>query len=422
MNTVIVGAQWGDEGKGKIVDFLTEDADVVIRAQGGNNAGHTVIANGEKYVLHLVPSGILWPDKTNIIGNGVVLDPFGLLEELDTLRGQGVVISSDNLAISEGAHLVLPYHRGLDRRRESNRGQRKIGTTGRGIGPSYGDKVDRTGLRVADFNQPDRLMEKLAAKVEEANLIFESVGEEKLNLKEIGDQLLDAAEKLSPHVRNCVTYAHEQIQAGKSLLFEGAQGTYLDIDHGTFPFVTSSNTTVGGAITGSGVPPKFIDRVIGVTKAYTTRVGEGPFVSEDEAISDMLHGMGREFGATTGRARRCGWFDSVLVSYATLVNGIDQLALTNLDGLDGLDEIKICTSYKLGGEMLTAPPPHSRDWDQCEPVYESHPGWKTQTTEARTFDDLPAAARKYLARIEELCGVPVAILGVGPDRAQTLVA
>ncbi|MEM9480213.1 MAG: adenylosuccinate synthase [Verrucomicrobiota bacterium] len=422
MNTVIVGAQWGDEGKGKIVDFLTEDADVVIRAQGGNNAGHTVIADGEKYVLHLVPSGILWPEKTNIIGNGVVLDPFGLLEELATLRGQGVEINSDNLSISEGAHLVLPYHRGLDRRRESHRGQRKIGTTGRGIGPSYGDKVDRTGLRVADFDQPDRLMEKLAAKVEEANLIFESVGEERLDLKQVGDQLLDAAEKLAPHVRNCVTYAHEQIKAGKSLLFEGAQGTYLDIDHGTFPFVTSSNTTVGGAITGSGVPPKFIDRVIGVTKAYTTRVGEGPFVSEDDAISDMLHGMGREFGATTGRARRCGWFDSVLVSYATLVNGFDQLALTNLDGLDGLDEIKICTSYKLDGETLTAPPAHSRDWEKCEPVYETHPGWKSDTTAARSFDDLPAVARDYLARIEELCGVPVAILGVGPDRAQTLKA
>ena len=422
MNTVIVGAQWGDEGKGKIVDFLTEKADVVVRAQGGNNAGHTVITGGEKYVLHLVPSGILWPEKKNIIGNGVVLDPYGLLEELKTLRGQGVIVSEENLAISECAHLVLPYHRGLDRRRETSRGSQKIGTTGRGIGPTYGDKVDRTGLRVADFAEPDRLMEKLAAKVEEANLIFNSVGDPPLDLQKTGEDLLEAAEKLAPHVRNCVTFVHDQIKAGKSLLFEGAQGSYLDIDHGTFPFVTSSNTTVGGAITGSGVPPRHIDRVIGVTKAYTTRVGEGPFISEDDTLGDLLHGMGREFGATTGRARRCGWFDSVLVSYSGMVNGFDQLALTNLDGLDGLEEIKVCTSYELDGSRIDVPPANSSQWDRCTPIYETLPGWKTSTTEARKFDDLPPQARAYLSRLEELCGAPIAILGVGPDRAQTLVA
>ncbi len=421
-NTIIVGAQWGDEGKGKIVDYLTENTDVVVRAAGGNNAGHTVISNGSKYILHLIPSGILWKGKICVIGNGVVMDPTGLLAEMAKLRGQGVTITPENLLISETAHLVMPYHRGLDKVREAKRGDKKIGTTGRGIGPAYADKVERDGLRTILMTQPEIFEEELRERLARHNATFAELGVELIPVEETVKEMLEAAKTLAPHITNTTVYLHEAIKAGKNLLFEGAQGTYLDIDHGTYPFVTSSNTTSGGACTGSGVPPRMIDKVVAVGKAYTTRVGSGPFVTENDAIGDMLHNMGREFGATTGRARRCGWLDSVLVRYAVMINGADELAITNLDGLDGLDTIQICTAYTLRGKTIHYPPSTAADLAACVPVYETHQGWKQDLSGIKKFSDLPELAKAYLKRLEELTGARVSLVGVGPDREQTLVA
>ena len=421
-NTIIVGAQWGDEGKGKIVDYLTENTDVVVRAAGGNNAGHTVISNGTKYILHLIPSGILWKDKICVIGNGVVMDPTGLLAEMAKLRGQGVTITPENLLISETAHLVMPYHRGLDKVREAKRGDKKIGTTGRGIGPAYADKVERDGLRTILMTQPEIFEEELRDRLARHNATFAELGVELVPVEETVKEMLEAAKTLAPHITNTTVYLHEAIKAGKSLLFEGAQGTYLDIDHGTYPFVTSSNTTAGGACTGSGVPPRMIDKVVAVGKAYTTRVGSGPFVTENDAIGDMLHNMGREFGATTGRARRCGWLDAVLVRYAVMLNGADELAITNLDGLDGLDTVQICTAYTLRGKTIHYPPSTAADMAACVPVYETHQGWKQDLSGIKKFADLPPLAKAYLKRLEELTGARISLVGVGPDREQTLVA
>ncbi len=420
-NTVIVGAQWGDEGKGKIVDYLTEGADVVVRAAGGNNAGHTVISSGTKYILHLIPSGILWKEKTCVIGNGVVMDPIGLLAEMAKLRGQGVTITPENLLISETAHLVMPYHRGLDKAREAKRGDKKIGTTGRGIGPAYADKVERDGLRTILMTQPEIFEEELRDRLARHNATFAELGVELVPVEETVKEMLDAAKALAPHITNTTVYLHEAIKAGKNLLFEGAQGTYLDIDHGTYPFVTSSNTTSGGACTGSGVPPRMIDKVVAVGKAYTTRVGSGPFVTENDDIGDMLHNMGREFGATTGRARRCGWLDAVLVRYAVMLNGADELAITNLDGLDGLDTIQICTAYTLRGKTIHYPPSTAADLAACVPVYETHQGWKQDLSGIKKFSDLPPLAKAYLKRMEELTGARISLVGVGPDREQTLI-
>lgn len=421
-NTIVVGAQWGDEGKGKIVDYLTENTDVVVRAAGGNNAGHTVINNGTKYILHLIPSGILWENKMCVIGNGVVMDIIGLLEEMAKLRGQGVKITPENLKISETAHLVLPYHKGLDQAREAKRGDKKIGTTGRGIGPAYADKVERSGLRAILLTRPEQLERELRERIVTHNETLRAAGVAEVPLEETVAQVLEAAKVLAPHITNTAVYCHEAIRAGKSLLFEGAQGTYLDIDHGTYPFVTSSNTTSGGACTGSGVPPRMIDKVVAVAKAYTTRVGSGPFITENEDIGDMLHNMGREYGATTGRARRCGWLDAVLVRYAVMINGADELAITNLDGLDGLETIDICTAYKLRGEVIHYPPSTIEDIEACEPIYETHQGWKQDLSQIKNFADLPDLAKAYLKRLEELTGARVSLLGVGPDRNQTLVA
>lgn len=419
-NVIVTGAQWGDEGKGKIVDFLTEKANMVVRAAGGNNAGHTVIQGGVKYVLHLIPSGILWRDKQCVIGNGVVMDPCGLLEEMDKLTAQGVSITPENLKISERAHLVMPWHPKLDQRRELLLGAKRIGTTGRGIGPAYAEKIERRGFRFIDLEDPAALAEKLAERVEEYNVLLEAVGIEKIDLNEAGDRLMAAAERLAPFRANCVMAVHEAIKAGKSLLFEGAQGTYLDIDHGTYPFVTSSNTTAGGAITGSGAPLRKIDRVVGVAKAYTTRVGAGPFVTRDDAMEERLHNMGREFGATTGRPRGCGWLDVVLVRYAAIINGFDDLAVTNLDGLDDLDEIKVCVAYELDGERIDVPPPTVEQLERCVPVYETLPGWKKDISGVRKFGDLPANARAYLDFLAERAETPISLVGVGPDREQTL--
>ncbi len=420
-NTVLVGAQWGDEGKGKIIDFLTERADVVVRSQGGNNAGHTVLAGDKKYILHLIPSGILRPGKVCVIGNGVVIDPVSLVGEIEGLRAVGVEVNGENLLISDCAHLVLPYHRLLDEARELALGSGKIGTTKRGIGPAYADKISRSGLRLGDLMQPALFSEKLAVRVAENNKQLEALGAGPLCFEEVNEALLAAGEKLRPFVANTVVTLHAALQEKKELLFEGAQGTFLDIDHGTYPYVTSSNTTAGGAATGSGVPPHRIDTVLGVMKAYTTRVGEGPFPTEDAAVSDMLHGMGREFGATTGRARRCGWFDAVAARFAAMVNGIDEIAITNLDGLDTLETIRVCVAYRLGEQKWDVLPSDFGQLSRCEPVYVEFPGWKTSTADARSFADLPENARAYALKLAELTGARLKIVSVGPHRDQTIL-
>jgi adenylosuccinate synthase len=419
-NTILIGAQWGDEGKGKIIDVLTADADIVVRSQGGNNAGHTVIHRGTKYILHLIPSGILRRGKRCVIGNGVVIDPIALVAEIEGLRKLGVRIGK-NLLISDCAHLVLPYHRLLDEQRELRKGHTKIGTTKRGIGPAYGDKAARTGLRMSDLMQPVLFSKKLQAKVRENNSILQAFGAESINYREVNEAYLAAGRKLRPFVTNTVVYLHRALQNEKEILFEGAQGTFLDIDHGTYPFVTSSNTTAGGACTGSGVPPHKMERVVGVMKAYTTRVGEGALPTEDAGLAHKLHEMGREFGATTGRARRCGWFDAVATHYATMINGIDELAVTNLDGLDGVDPIRICVAYRLNGKRLDVPPSDAAQLENCEPIYREFPGWSKPTQGAKKFSQLPAAARSYVRAIAELTGAPLRIVSVGPTRNETII-
>src|SRR5882672_6823037 len=399
-NTILVGAQWGDEGKGKIIDVLTNDADVVVRTQGGNNAGHTVYIGKQKYVLHLIPSGILRKGKTCVIGNGVVIDPVSLVEEIDGLLKMKVKVNG-NLFISETAHLVFPYHRELDEQREILKGKNKIGTTKRGIGPAYGDKAARTGLRVIDLVNPERFKQKLEFKIKENNEILKAFGAKPLSFKQVHQAYRAAGDYLKPFVANTVVLLHDAVRRGDNILFEGAQGTFLDIDHGTYPFVTSSNTTAGGACTGSGIPPHRMDRVVGVMKAYTTRVGEGPPTTENPVIADMLHAMGREFGATTGRPRRCGWFDSVATRHATMVNGIDELAITNIDGLDTVETIKVCIGYRVGTQQFNYVPNDIELLAKCEPVYVDFPGWKQPTTAARRWKDLPAKTRTYLKALAE---------------------
>lgn len=418
-NTILVGAQWGDEGKGKIIDYLTEDVEVVVRSQGGNNAGHTVIVGGEKFVLHLIPSGILRSGKVCVIGNGVVVDPVHLVGEIEGLRRRGIGVR-ERLWISDCAHLVFPYHRMIDECREKAKGKKKIGTTKRGIGPCYGDKVERVGIRAGDLLDPGRLATKLRQRVTEVNRVLKAYGEKPVSFASIEKATLEAARTLKPLITNTVVFLHEAMRAGRPILFEGAQGTFLDLDHGTYPFVTSSNTTAGGACTGTGVAPNRIDRVIGVMKAYTTRVGAGPFPTEDPELSDRLHGMGREFGATTGRARRCGWFDATSTRYAAMVNGIDQLAVTNLDGLDGLESLRICTGYKRGRKILDFPPADIDELAACTPVYTEMPGWARDTTEAREMRQLPVKARNYLKTISSLTGAPLSMVSVGPGREQTI--
>ena len=418
-NTILVGAQWGDEGKGKIIDVLTSKADVIVRSQGGNNAGHTIVHGGATYILHLIPSGILRRGKVCVIGNGVVVDPIALVAEIGQLRGLGVKIGK-NLLVSNCAHLVMPYHRLLDEQRELRKGRAKIGTTKRGIGPAYGDKAARTGLRVSDLMQPILFAKKLQAKIRENNSILQALGAKPINYREVHEAYLAAGEKLRPFVTNTVVYLHRALERGKEILFEGAQGTFLDIDHGTYPYVTSSNTTAGGACTGTGVPPHRMDRVVGVMKAYTTRVGEGPLPTEDRHLAQRLHSLGREFGATTGRARRCGWFDAVATRYATMINGIDELAITNLDGLDDVDPIRICVRYRLNGKRLEVPPCDVVQLDNCEPIYEEMRGWKQSTTSAKKLSQLLLPARNYVKRLSQLTGAKISIVSVGPTRAQTI--
>ena len=417
-NTILIGMQWGDEGKGKIIDVLTGQADIVVRSQGGNNAGHTVIHRGVKYVLHLIPSGILRRSKICVIGNGVVVDPIALVAEIDGLRKLGVKIDK-NLLISDCAHLVLPYHRIVDEQRELRRG--RIGTTKRGIGPAYGDKAARTGLRMSDLIQPIVFSKKLQAKIIENNRILQALGAKPISFREVNESYLAAGESLRLFVANTVVYLHRAIERGKRVLFEGAQGTFLDIDHGTYPYVTSSNTTAGGACTGTGVPPHRMDRVVGVMKAYSTRVGEGTLPTEDVQLTQMLHNLGREFGATTGRKRRCGWFDAVATRYAGMINGIDELAITNLDGLDRVDPIRVCVAYRLNGKPLDVPPCDASQLANCEPVYEQVRGWNTPTHSARKFSQLPSAARKYVRYISELTGAKLSMVSVGPARGETII-
>src|SRR5438067_1126838 len=419
-NTILIGAQWGDEGKGKIIDVLTADADVIVRSQGGNNAGHTVIHRGKTYILHLIPSGILRRNKVCVIGNGVVIDPIALVDEIVGLRDLGVTIHR-NLLISDAAHLVLPYHRALDEQRELRKGRARIGTTKRGIGPAYGDKAARTGLRISDLIQPSLFSKKLEGKMRENNAILRALGAKPIDFDEVNERYLAAGEMLAPHVTNTVVYLHRALQRGREILFEGAQGTFLDIDHGTYPYVTSSNTTAGGACTGTGVPPHRMDRVLGVMKAYTTRVGEGPLPTEDARVTKMLHKLGREFGATTGRARRCGWFDAVATRYATMINGIDELAITNLDGMDNVDPIRIDVGYGLNVKRLSVPPSDATQLANCEPVYQQLRGWNKSTHSARKLSQLPSAAQDYVKHISNLTGGKLSMVSVGPERGETII-
>ena len=420
MNTLVIGSQWGDEGKGKVIDFLTETADIVVRSQGGSNAGHTVIANGKKYVLHLVPSGILWDNKVNIIGNGVVINPTSLVEEINYLLEKGVTITPEKLLISDRAHVVLPIHKEIDAAQEEALGDQKIGTTKQGIGPTYADKARRIGIRMIDLADADRLQSVLEARIKTANDELARLGWPKADPEVTLKAVMAAADVLRPHITNTIPVVNKAIKAGKTVLFEGAQGAMLDIDFGTYPFVTSSNTSAGGCCTGSGVAPTKIDKIIGVCKAYTTRVGAGPFVTEDDEIADYLHSLGREFGATTGRPRRCGWTDGVVLRFSAMFNGFDEMAMTNLDGLDERETIKICTAYKMGDQILEYPPARIEDWELCEPIYETVPGWKQDISKCTTWDELPENCKAYVKRFGEVVGCPVGSVGVGPDREQTI--
>jgi adenylosuccinate synthase len=418
MNLVVLGAQWGDEGKGKIVDLLTPHFSIVGRYQGGHNAGHTVYVNGKKFILRLIPSGILHAGITCVIGNGVVVDPQALFAEIDELTKAGVEVG-DRILISDKAHLILPYHRDLDLLSEARRGERKIGTTSRGIGPAYEDKIARRGIRVGDLADPQGLEQNIRDNVTARNRL---VQDNTMDWRPVLEQLLKHAARMRPMIRDVSVLLTSEMAAGKSILFEGAQGTLLDIDHGTYPYVTSSNASVGGVCTGLGIPPKAIGQVLGVVKAYTTRVGEGPFPTElSGEMGNRLRESGSEYGAVTGRPRRCGWFDAVAVRYAARINGLDGLALTKLDVLDGLEQISICTSYRVGGRTLTDFPSDVRQLAACEPVYESMPGWTAPTAGVREFDRLPEAARKYIARLEEVSGVRAAIVSTGSERNDTIL-
>jgi adenylosuccinate synthase len=417
MNLVVLGAQWGDEGKGKIVDLLTPHFSIVGRYQGGHNAGHTVYVNGTKFVLRLIPSGILHPGVTCVIGNGVVIDPQALFAEIDELTRNGIDVAG-RILVSDKAHLILPYHRDLDLLSEARRGERKIGTTSRGIGPAYEDKIARRGIRIGDLNDPNGLEQNVRDNVTARNRL---VQDSTMDWKPVLAQLLSHAERIRPMMRDVSALLTRAMAEGQSILFEGAQGTLLDIDHGTYPYVTSSNASVGGVCTGLGIPPRAIGRVLGVVKAYTTRVGEGPLPTElTGEMGNRLRDSGNEYGAVTGRPRRCGWYDAVAVRYGVRINGLDGLALTKLDVLDGLERIDICTAYRCGGKTLTDFPSDILQLSSCEPVYESMPGWTTPTAGIRSFDQLPEAARNYIARLEEVTGVRAAIVSTGSERDDTI--
>ncbi|BEP30405.1 adenylosuccinate synthase [Helicovermis profundi] len=418
---VIVGSQWGDEGKGKVIDYLSKEADVVVRGQGGNNAGHTVVVGDEKYALHLIPSGILYADTMNIIGNGIVFDPEGFLNEIDGLIKKG--ISVDNIKISDRAHVIFPYHKEIDRLKEEERGKDKIGTTKKGIGPCYMDKVERSGIRICDLIDEDVFEEIFTKQMKRKNTIIEKI----YNAKPLdGDAILNDyknyAKKIKRYVDDTGVLVNSAVRENKKVLLEGAQGTLLDIDFGTYPYVTSSHPVSGGFSIGAGIGPNKIEEVLGICKAYTTRVGKGPFVTElNDEIGDRIREQGHEFGTTTGRARRCGWLDTVVVKYAARVNGMTSFALMLLDVLSGFDKIKICTSYKYEDKIIHDYPASLKVLEKCQPVYEEFDGWNEDITSCTSYEELPENAKKYIERLEELVGVPAKIISIGPKRSQTII-
>ena len=422
MKTVaVVGSQWGDEGKGKVIDYLATQADVVIRGQGGNNAGHTLVVDGKKFALRLIPSGVLNPNTINVIGNGIVFDPQGFLEEVEMLKKDN--IDTSNIKISDRAHIVFPYHKELDALAEEARGDNKIGTTKKGIGPCYMDKTERSGIRICDLMDKDVFAKKLKLQVDAKNKLVQGVyGKEAMfDFETIYNEYLGYAEKIRNHVADTSVIVYDAIKAGKKVLFEGAQGTLLDLDLGTYPFVTSSHPISGGFAVGAGVGPNMIKDVVGIVKAYTTRVGEGPFVTElDNEIGEEIRIKGREFGTVTGRSRRCGWFDAVIVTYAARVNGLTSISLMLLDVLTGFDKIQVCTAYKMGDKIIKDFPASLEDLAKCEPIYEEFDGWDESVANARSYEELHPNARKYLERIEELTDTRISIVSVGPRRDQTM--
>ena len=422
-NVVVIGTQWGDEGKGKIVDWLTDRAQGVVRFQGGHNAGHTLVIGGKKTVLHLIPSGILRGDVDCFIGNGVVVSPQALIQEMDELEAAGVRGVVARLSISEACPLILPYHSALDHAREASKGEKKIGTTGRGIGPAYEDKVARRAIRLQDLSKPERFAEKLKELLEFHNFVLQNYyQQEKIDFQKTLDEALALAPRFAPLIADVPRALYHANRAGKNLLFEGAQGSLLDIDHGTYPFVTSSNCVAGAAAAGAGIGPMHLHYVLGITKAYSTRVGGGPFPTElSDNVGELLRQRGQEFGATTGRPRRTGWFDAAALKRSIQLNGVSGLCITKLDVLDGVEAVKICVGYKLEGEISEILPVGAEELERCEPVYEELPGWMESTVGIRAFEKLPSAARAYLERIEKLAGVPVDLISTGPDRDETIV-
>ena len=422
-NVVVVGTQWGDEGKGKVVDLLSESADYIVRFQGGNNAGHTLVVDDEKFILHLIPSGILHPNKTCCIGNGVVLDPGVLLGEIEGLRSHQIQVSPDNLVISGQAHVIMVYHREVDNAREQRKGEGKIGTTGRGIGPCYEDKASRVGIRIHELINPKLFTEKLKVNLEEKNFYLEKfLGAKPLDYNQIEDEYLAYGDQLRPYVGNVSELLDRGRRQGKNILFEGAQGTHLDIDHGTYPYVTSSNAVAGGACCGAGIGPTRIDTILGICKAYTTRVGGGPFPTElTDTVGQHLQKVGAEFGSTTGRPRRCGWLDMVVLRNAARLNGLTSLTITKLDVLTGLEEIRVATSYVHEASAMEIFPNECFTLENCDPSYETFPGWSQDISSARAFSELPTETQRYLRAIEELAEIPLSIVSVGPGREQTIM-
>ncbi len=421
-NVILVGAQWGDEGKGKIIDILSAKSDVIIRFQGGNNAGHTVVIGDEEFILHLIPSGVLHKKKICVVGNGVVVDPVALLNEIKMLKKRGIPVDS-SLVVSDQVHIIFPYHKILDELRETKKGKGKIGTTKRGIGPCYADKASRCGIRLSELLNEETFKRKLTFNIDEKNAILSTLyGHKGLSLEEIYDRYREYGKYLAKYARNVPLFLNEAISKGKSLLFEGAQGTLLDIDHGTYPFVTSSSATAGGACSGTGVSPTLIDKVIGVAKAYTTRVGEGPFPTEfDNAMMEKIRNKGKEFGATTGRPRRCGWLDLVVLRHSVMVNGLTELALTKLDVLDDTDKIKVCVAYKCGSRVLKDFPSTLDMLCSCEPIYEEVDGWKRDTSSITRYGQLPLKARRYISYISRFLNIKISMVSVGSERSQTLI-
>lgn len=418
---VIVGTQWGDEGKGKMIDYLSKKADIVVRGQGGNNAGHTVVVGGKKYALHLIPSGILYDDTINIIGNGVVIDPKGLFEEIETLNKEGIK-TEGKIFISERAHIVFPYHKIIDELSEKSRGKDDIGTTKKGIGPCYMDKIERSGIRACDMLE-ESFPERLGHIIDIKNQIITKLyGGEPVDKQQIIEEYMEYGKRMAPYIKDTSVIIDEASKAGKKILFEGAQGSLLDVDLGTYPYVTSSHPISGGFMTGCGIGPQVINEVIGISKAYTTRVGKGPFVTEeDNETGDRIRTAGHEFGTTTGRPRRCGWFDGVVVRYASRISGVTGLSLMLLDVLTGFDTLKLCTAYKYGDEVIEHFPASLEKLGKCEPIYKELPGWKEDITKCTSYDELPKEAKDYIAAIEEITGVPVKIISTGPDRSQTII-